>query len=167
MRQTTSYADEEKLKIINRTLPPENISVPKLSAETGIPATTLYGWTKKFKQSKYISATAHLKKNWSAEDKFHVVLETYHLNEIELGEYCRNKGLYVEQVKAWHKNCIAATDITTPDSLTLANSLKEQTNKVKELEKDLARKNKALAETAALLVLKKKAQAIWGEEENL
>lgn len=167
MRQTNSYTDEERLKIINRTLPPENISVPKLAAEIGIPATTIYGWKKKFKKSKHLSSTAHLKKNWSAEAKFHVVLETYHLNEIDLGEYCRNKGLYVAQVKEWHKNCIAATDSTAPDSLTLANSLKEQTNKVKDLEKDLERKNKALAETAALLVLKKKAQAIWGEEENL
>jgi transposase len=41
-----------------------------------------------------------------------------------------------------------------------------EARRVRELEKELRRKDKALAEAAALLVLQKKVQAIWGDADD-
>jgi len=103
---------------------------------------------------------------WSSEDKFAIVLEATALNGAELAEYCREKGLYVEQIEAWRKACLQAN----ADSAAQARAQREQTKKdrkqIRKLEKELHRKEKALAEAAALLVLQKKAQAIRGDTED-
>ena len=104
---------------------------------------------------------------WSSEEKFTVVLETASLNETELAEYCRERGVYPQQVAQWREACLTANqprsraDRRRDQSVERANQ-----KKVKGLEKELARKEKALAETAALLVLRKKASAIWGPGED-
>ena len=103
---------------------------------------------------------------WSSEDKFAIVLETASLNEAELSQYCRQKGLYAEQIASWRKACLQAN----ADSAAQAKAHREQAKKdrkqIKQLERELNRKEKALAEAAALLVLQKKAQAIWGDAED-
>ncbi|QOY37727.1 transposase [Anaerobacillus isosaccharinicus] len=94
-------------------------------------------------------------------------METYSLNEIQLAEYCRKKGLFKEQVKAWREGCLNANSPKPVDqSKQLNHELKEEKNRSKILEKDLRKKEKALAEAAALLLLRKKAQAIWGDQED-
>lgn len=105
--------------------------------------------------------------HWSGENKLAVVIETASLNEQELSEYCRRKGLYVEQIARWKEAAIAGSETAdAPLSKTERQELKAERNKSRELEKELRRKEKALAEAAALLVLKKKAQTIWGESED-
>jgi len=93
---------------------------------------------------------------WSSEDKFAIVLEAASLNEAELAEYCRQKGLYAEQIEVWHKACLQAN----ADSAAQVNAQREQTKKdrkqIKKLERELHRKDKALTETAALLVLQRR-----------
>ena len=84
----------------------------------------------------------------------------------ELAGYCRRKGIYVDEVKAWKEQCIKANQGTMEDPKELKESLKGEKNKVKKLEKELRIKEKALAETAALLVLRKKANAIWGDQKE-
>ena len=90
------------------------------------------------------------------------------MSENDLGKYCRENGLYVEEVKQWRSSCIAANEVTKSinNSSALEEQLKEEKKKSKALEKDLRRKEKALAETAALLVLRKKLDAIFGEKEE-
>ena len=92
------------------------------------------------------------------------MLETSALNEAELAEYCRKKGLYTDQINAWRSKCMQANEKT----LTKEHKTGKLTDRkrIKKLEKELNRKEKALAETAALLVLRKKANAIWGENED-
>jgi hypothetical protein len=102
--------------------------------------------------------------SWSAEDKYAVLLETGGLNESELSEYCRKKGLYVEQIEQWKTAAIKANEAPADQDRQLKEQRASDRKKIKQLEKELKRKEKALAETAALLVLRKKAQAIWGEE---
>jgi transposase-like protein len=91
-----------------------------------------------------------------------VVIETAALNEQELSEYCRKKGLYAEQVVRWKEAAIAGNE--APERLTKAErrELQQLKKKSRKTEKELRRKEKALAEAAALLILEKKAQAIWG-----
>ena len=92
------------------------------------------------------------------------MIESARLNELELGEYCRSKGLYPEQIQAWRKACMQANVLAAPK--VDQPRVKAQAKQLKQLEAELRRKDKALAETAALLVLQKKVQAIWGEPEG-
>lgn len=161
------YTKEEKEKLIARMLPPEGISISKLSVETGISKSTLATWKSKATVSK-IKGSNTSNKAISSREKFLIVMETYTMSESDLAKYCRENGLYVEEVKQWRSSCIAANDSTKNinKSSILEDQLKEEKKKAKELEKDLRRKEKALAETAALLVLRKKLDAIFGESEE-
>ena len=88
------------------------------------------------------------------------------MNEAALSAYCREKGLYPEQVEQWRGACEQANDWDRAQTQQLKTNRRSDERRIKELEQDLRRKEKALAETAALLVLRKKAQAIWGEPED-
>lgn len=104
--------------------------------------------------------------DWSSEDKFAVVLETASLNAAELAEYCRRKGLFAEQIATWKAVCGAANANAAQKAREVREQSKDDKKRIRELEKDLNRKEKALAEAAALLILRKKAQAIWGDKEE-
>ena len=91
-----------------------------------------------------------------------VVLETANLTEIEFSEYCREKGVYPEQVKEWIEACINASDYAREKSTKAGKELRAERKEKEKLEKELARKEKSLAEAAALLVLRKK-QMRFGE----
>jgi len=103
---------------------------------------------------------------WCAADKFAAVVETAAMNETEISTYCRERGLYAEQIGEWRAACEQANDWDRNQTKQLKEIRKADEKRIKELERDLRRKEKALAETAALLVLRKKAQAIWGDTED-
>ena len=161
------YTREFKESILKRLNQPSNESVSDLSKELNISKSTIYQWVRtNNKKQKNNPINIRSKNNWTSQDKFHIVLETATLSEIELAEYCRKKGIYLEEIKAWKEQCVNANTACKEDSNELKTSLKDEQKKNKELQKELRRKEKALAETAALLVLRKKAQAIWGEDEE-
>ena len=161
------YSAEQKEAIKRRMLPPENISIPKLSQETGVNVTTLYKWRKELRGSGQAApGNEDLSDQWSSRDKFLIVYETYTMNETELAQYCREKGLYVEQVIQWKNSCEEANDGQTLKVRELMHKVSQSKKDHKKLEQEFRRKEKALAETAALLVLRKKVQAIWGENED-
>jgi transposase-like protein len=103
---------------------------------------------------------------WSSATKFAVVLETAALNAAELAEYCRKNGLFVEQVNAWREACEHANAGAGEQARRERGQARDDKKRIKQLEKELRRKEKALAETAALLMLRKKADAIWGTEDE-
>ena len=103
---------------------------------------------------------------WVAEDKLAVVIETAAFNENQLSEYCRSKGLYSEQVNEWKVAALSGYQDQHQQKKQNRQNHQQDKNKIKQLETELRRKEKALAETAALLVLSKKCQAIWGESEE-
>ncbi|MCU7879763.1 MAG: IS3 family transposase, partial [Candidatus Thiodiazotropha sp. (ex Lucinoma aequizonata)] len=76
--------------------------------------------------------------------------------------YCRERGLYAEQIVEWREACEQANDWDRNQNKRLKDIRKVDEKRIKELERELNRKEKALAESTALLVLRKKAQAIWG-----
>jgi 3-hydroxyisobutyrate dehydrogenase-like beta-hydroxyacid dehydrogenase len=92
------------------------------------------------------------------------VVETAALSESELGEYYRKKGLHPEQVKQWKQQCPQGFQSNGQQAKILKQQTKEDKAEIKWLKKDLRFKEKALAETAALLVLRKKLIAFYGEE---
>ena len=137
--------------------------VPKLARETGIPKDTLYTWRRKAGKNG-VSIQEKPGTGLSSEAKFNVVLETASLSEIELGEYCRRKGLFPQQINAWREVCTQAHAPLDPKAER--KNMSNQTKKIKRLEAELRRKEKALAEAAALLVLQKKVRSLWEEPED-
>jgi transposase-like protein len=118
---------------------------------------TLYNWRNRFRhQGKAVPADPKNPENWSGENKLAVVIETVALNEHELAEYCRQKGLYVEQVTRWREAAVAGAATQRPVSAAEHRELQQERKKTRKLEKELRRKEKALAEAAALLVLQKR-----------
>lgn len=163
----TRYTQERRTEIIKRMMPPNNESVARISKEEGISEVTLYKWRKETRAAG--SATpgnGQTSDKWNSQDKFLIVMETFAMNEVELAEYCRKKGLYREEIEAWKSVCLQANGQAFDQAKQLNVQLKEEKKRAKELEKDLQKKEKALAEAAALLLLRKKAQAIWGDDED-
>ncbi len=104
--------------------------------------------------------------SWISAEKFEVVVQTYSMNEAELSEYCRKRGIYREQIAAWQQTCKKANATAGEVEKSQRSVVREEKKKVKVLSRELRRKDKALAEAAALLILKKKADALWGEHEE-
>lgn len=148
-------------------LPPNNIAIRQLSQEEGISEATLHKWRADARGKGQLLPDADAgPEGWSSRDKFAAVLETAALNEVDLAEYCRKRGVYPGQIAAWRSACEQANDWDRASTARLGRATKEEKKRVKDLERELARKDRALAETAALLVLRKKAHAIWGGDED-
>ena len=103
---------------------------------------------------------------WSSRDKFNAVLETASLSEAEVAEYCRNKGIHTSQIAHWREACQQANDWDRTSSAQLKSATKAANKRTKKLDTELLRKDKALAEAAALLVLRGKLNALFGEDED-
>jgi transposase-like protein len=162
MRQ---YSEEFKSSIIAKMLPPNSVQVSDLSRDTGVPKDTLYSWRIKHQRSNGVATAKQVSPGGlSSAEKFSIVMETASLNEVDLSEYCRRKGLYPEQISAWRDTCTQA-NASAPPKVDRAK-LTKQAKQIKQLEAELRWKDKALAETAALLVLQKKVQEIWGDPED-
>lgn len=106
--------------------------------------------------------TAKRPQDWTAEEKLQAVIAAAAIPEAELGEFLRRQGLHQAQLHQWRQQVLARLERPTRSS----KKPTAEVLRVRELERELARKDKALAETAALLVLKKKARAIWGDEAD-
>lgn len=99
---------------------------------------------------------------WPPERRFSVVLETASLSEMELADYCRHQGLFIEQVKEWRVISIKAHEMKLTENHRADKELREIRSRLRELEKELTRKDKALVEAAALL----KVQCPLGQQRG-
>jgi transposase-like protein len=140
-----------------------------LGAETGLAQATLSRWLKEAaKVRKPMSPTDEklVKKQpqeWTPEEKLQIVLEAAALPEGELGVFLRSKGIHEAVLAEWKAQALAGLRGTEVASKL---QLQRESREVRDLKRELKRKDKALAETAALIVLKKKAQEIWGAEDD-
>jgi len=125
---------------------------------------TLYGWIKQHRENDCnTSGSNKNNSNWTTEERFNMLLETSSLTEEQQGAYCRHKGIYQHQLAQWKDDFMKQNPETKHLKATAELKVLRAENKA--LKKDLNRKNKALAETSALLILKKKASLIWGDPE--
>ncbi len=161
------YSPERKAAILKKLLPPLNMPVAELARQEGISDVTLYTWRKQMRErGQAVPGSQSSPEQWSAEAKLAVVAETIALSEVELSVYCREKGLFPEQVKAWKQTFI---DSQRPDSKRQSAERREAESakkRIRSLEKELLRKERALAEAAALLVLRKKLDTFWDEKND-
>lgn len=165
------YSAAFRTRMVSKLVGPNAISATQLSKETGLHQATLSRWVKeastlerKMARKKSPTPTPQPPKQpqeWSPEEKLAIVLEASALSEGELGVYLRGKGIHAAVLEEWRRQALAGIQGTER-----ASKLQVESRKVRELERELRRKEKALAEAAALLVLKKKAQEIWGDEDD-
>lgn len=168
------YGEHVKARMVRRMLGPNAVSARALGLETGIPQPTLSRWLAAAATLKGVSppkspprpsmpskpATAKRPQDWTALERAAVVLEASKLRDAELGEFLRRQGLHEEHLVEWRgalEAALAAPGVRRPSA---------EGKRIKELERDLARKDKALAETAALLVLKKKMNLLWADGDD-
>ena len=163
----SSYSAERKDAILKKLLPPYNKSVAVVASEERVSQQTLYNWRKQaIEQGKPVLGNKSTPEQWSHEMKLAVIIETGALSESELSEYCRKKGLYSEQVRRWKQQCLQGFQRDVNNSKAVKQQTKSDKAEIKSLKKELRFKDKALAETAALLVLRKKLKAFYGEEDE-
>lgn len=174
----TTYSQEFQEKMASKLLHPEGPTVIQLAKESGVSTSALYKWLEHFKnkslnnqssdevdmQQNIINPASIRPQNWSAANKLRAVNETFSMTEEEVGAYCRRNGLYSNHLDEWQQALIAGLKLSNNKGQKLETAkLKVE---IKQLKSELTRKEKALAETAALLILKKKADLIWGDEKD-
>lgn len=161
------YSPERKEAVLRKMMPPHNRTVSQLAKEECISEATLYNWRAEARAKGILMPNGDTgAPGWNARDKFAAVIESASLNEEELAEYCRKKGIYPEQLEQWRSACENANDWDRQANIKLKSEQRASQKRIKELEKELNRKEKALAETAALLVLRKKLDAAWSDPED-
>jgi transposase len=166
-RDALAYSTERRAAVLKKLEPPNAVAVRQLAKDEGISEATLHIWRRDARSKGRLLPDADAgPEDWTSRDKFAAVVETAALNEADLAAYCRKRGLYTEQIQAWRTACEQANDWERASSQRLGQATKDEKKRIKALERDLARKEKALAEAAALLVLRKNAAAIWGDGED-
>lgn len=161
------YSAERKASVLRKLLPPLNLSVAEVSRQEGISEVTLYNWRKQVRErGQAVPGSGKSPEQWSAQAKVAVVAETLALSEVELSAYCREKGLYPEQVNAWKQACLDGQLSAGERQQVVKDQGRQDRRQIRSLEKELRRKEKALAEAAALLVLRKKLNAFWDEKSD-
>ena len=164
----TAYSLAVQADVRKRMSPPNRQDVPQISKELGIHQSTLYKWRSNWRlRGDVVPASEKDPDRWSAADKFTVVLESAGFNATELSSYCRERGLFLEQVDRWRQTAQDANAnavLTMAEQRDLEKRHQQDQKEIKALKQDLRRKEKALAEAAALLIAAKKIQAFWGED---
>lgn len=169
--RVVTYTDGFKARMVERMAGPTRISATRLSREAGVPQSTLSRWLKNARSLGSMNGEQNddrerpkSTRQWSAEQKLEVVLKAASLSEEELGPFLRREGLHSAQIDEWREQAISALGAAAKKSRRRGPSA--EAKRVKELERELLRKDRALAEVTALLALKKKLEAIWGDEDD-
>lgn len=140
-----------------------------------IAPSTLHKWIKQSKEQEFESVNNESfeqnemtkekrPQDWSPEEKLQIIIASSSLNEHDVSELCRKQGIYPHHLKQWKSDLTVSNQ---PNNKVKNNSeMRNLKQEIKGLKRELNRKDKALAETAALLVLQKKVHAIWGSDED-
>jgi len=164
------YSETLRARMVRRMIGPRGTSAKRLAQETGISQSTLSKWLRQagslelaMKDDEKELRLDRRPQDWRAEEKLRVVVETTGLDEEALGQYLRRQGLHGEQLEQWRA---AATAGLCEPSASGRRGISADAKRIKELERELRKKEAALAETAALLVLRKKLNALWGDGDD-
>ena len=175
------YPDMFKNAMVQKMTGPGALSATALSKQVDVSQSTLSKWLRMAGVDSSNSYPNNAKEyanmtkitpprrpnDWSADEKMKVVMDAASLNDQELGEFLRKKGLHQTHLEQWRLQMLDGLQHGfSKKSKKDARQKRADAKRIRSLEKELKRKDKALAETAALLVLKKKVQEIWGDEDD-
>ena len=153
------YGQTFKDRAVARLLPPESAAIDLIAREVGIGAGTLERWREEAR-SRPARGRA-----WTAAGRLEAVVTTAAMNEADKSAWCRSHGAYPEELAKWRAS--ATTALAAPEELRASPQATRQDRKrIKELERDFLRKDSALTETAAMLVLSKKVQSNFSKGEH-
>lgn len=156
------YPDEFIEQVLKKVHSRGGRTIRSVAEECGVKFETVKRWLKvhTIVRSDVVDKErrAH---EWGRQERLQALLETHGLPDEALREWCRERGLFPHHLEEW-KTAFCAND-NTPSK---APSSKELSKENAKLKKELQRKEKALAEAAALLVLQKKFQALWADGEE-
>ena len=153
------YGQSFKDRAVARLLPPESATLELVSKELGIAVQTLQRWR------EGAGTMPARGRAWSAAARLQAVITTAALSEEDRNAWCRSQGIYPGELAQWCSS--ATTALADPqDARASPQATKQDRKRIKELERELLRKDRALAETAALLVLSKKVAAIYSRGED-
>lgn len=152
-----------KKAVVQKLLMPNSIGINALSREIGINRRTIFDWREEYKNDILNSKKDHelIPEDWPFEVKYEAVIESKQFTDEKLGEWLRKNGVKTEHLEKWNEELKAMAK-----SKDNNDELKKANKRIKELERELRIKEKALVEAAALLLLKKKVELLWGDEEE-
>lgn len=172
-----AYSESFKRKMVQRLEAPGAGSLPRIAKETGVHQTTLSRWVREARSVGTVSTlpppvslpppasgpsrTPRRPEDWTADEKLTAVQEVSGLSGPQLGEFLRREGVHEAHLVEWRK--AALEGLRGPAK---AGRAPGESKRIRELERQLLRKDKALAEAAALLILQKKVHAIWGDGDD-
>ena len=155
------YSATFRAKLVQKLMQPDGPTQGSLSRETGVPQVTLSRWLRKARTIGPMSSNGSSRRSRrTADEKLRLVLEASRLPETELGAFLRREGLTEAQLQQWREAARAGLAATTGDRKS------PELQRIKQLEDELLRKDRALAEVSAILVLRKKAQALLGDVDD-
>ncbi len=153
-----SLTEAAKKTIVEKALNRKDQTLTEIAKLNNVAISSLARWIKQYKGESVST------KPLSREKRFEHLMVSANLDEVALGAYCRKHGLYSFQLDEWKKEFLNNdSDSKKSKESAELHSLKAENNSLK---KDLLRKDRALAETTALLVLKKKADLLFGGQED-
>ena len=134
-----------------------------LAKEFGVSRTSVQNWLREYRNTGagVVMKRERRPQEWTVEERLEALMQTHGLADEELGAWCRGQGLHTHHLVQWRRELLESAG--SKESQRAMRALREENRTLK---KELRRKDKALAETTALLVLKKKAASIWGEPED-
>ena len=158
------YSHAVRQSVLKKVLLPNGRSIGEVSRETGVNEQTIRNWIKRSKSSILTGETQDsCPRSLTPKEKYQLVVEAAGINDENLGEFLRQRGLHSEHLTIWDQELRDMIDKNNNEEEKEIKALKK---KLKELEKELLRKDKALAETTALLVLKKKLDILLKGNED-
>ena len=171
-----SYTAGFKTRMVQRMAGREGISATALAEEVGVSQSSLSRWlceasvpvstVTPMTKKKKASARQGSRRGRTAEEKLQIVLKAAALSDDDLGAFLRGEGIHEAQLEEWRSKAMEAATGALKAPHGKRRERTAESRKIKELERELLRKDKALAEVTALLVLKKKIQEIWGDEDD-
>lgn len=172
---SVKYSDEFKQQAVQKLLNRgEGVTIEDIATPLGVAMSSINRWATNFRRSgstnnkcEAMTKQQNEKRpeDWTKSERFAAILASEGLSDEQLSAYCRQQGIYVHHIEQWKLNFLGEDDESSPAQSQ--QKVRQLTQQVHKLKRDITRKDKALAETAALLVLQKKVQEIWNDEEDI
>jgi transposase-like protein len=159
----TRYSPALKEEVVRKILTRGNRTIADMAAELNVPYHSVRNWLRNPKMAHLHRPSSGEKRaqEWSAEQRLQALLDTSQLSTEALNAWCRERGIFAHQLQAWKAELCMPTK-----SASEATEIRKLKGDLAALQRELNRKEKALSEAAALLVLQKKYQALWEDEDK-
>lgn len=159
------HSDELKAHLVEQMLQPGAPGPDQLARSSGVSKTTLWRWRKEALNTMPKTSKTKTSPRHTPADKLRFVLASEGLEGQELGAFLRREGLHLSDLESWRAQMLEGLIDSPRLARETQQQLRQSQKQTKALQQELRRKDAALAEAAALLVLSKKVQRLWGDED--